>query len=137
MPTVLENDEIIGEGLVQKAPANTHEPGEHVAEVVSVKNVGPNKYNPEKDQFAFTFNLSDGGSTTMWVNKSFGFSKLNGFSKLAQLIAALTGTPEGDPRQRQYKLSEFVGRKMNVITELSEKGYPNIKAFAPHEEVDF
>jgi hypothetical protein len=127
-------EETLGEGIVSKGPTTEHVPGDYVATVLEVKNEGPNKYNPAKDQFRFKFQLDNGEETSLWVNKSFGFSEANGYSKLAQLVQSLTGIPCGDRRQKDITLSSLVGLRLNVITKLSKTGYANIDAFAPHIE---
>jgi hypothetical protein len=128
-------EEKLGDGIVSKGPTEDHVPGDYVATVLSVKNDGPNKYNPQKDQFRFEFELAPTGEkTSMWVNKSFGFSEANGYSKLAQLIQALTGIPCGDKRQKDVTLKSLQGLRLSVVTKLSKTGYANIDAFAPFIE---
>jgi hypothetical protein len=113
-------------------------PARYLAVVTNVENVGPSKFNPEKDQFQFEFDLEDDkgavvAHTSMWVNATLGFSKIFGHSKLSQLIQALTGIPCGEKGQRQLRIKELVGLKLWVQAEPNEKGYARIKEYEPYE----
>lgn len=121
-------EESLGAGLRAKVD---HTTGEHTAEVLSVKNIGPSKFNPEKNQAEFEFILGDGNKVRKWCNISFGKSAMTGYSTLAKLIEALTGIPCGDWRQSKLKPSDLIGRKMAVVTVLNDKGYPKIESFSP------
>ena len=128
------DDRELGSGVSNSTPKGVHVPGEHVAEIVSIKDAGISKYNPDKEQYEFDFNLSDGTSTRRWVNKSFGKSKLSGYSTLSRLVLAFTGIPLGDPEQRRVRFSQLLGKRATVITELSDEGYPRIVEFKPLDE---
>lgn len=63
---------------------------------------------------------------------SFGKNKQNGqYAAFASFIAAVTGIPMGDPRQRNITESDLMGRRARIVTVVTDEGYVNIESVAP------
>lgn len=136
MSSTTITQDAIGFGVAVKQEGE-HVAGDYNATLTDFKNVGPSKFNPEKNQIEMTFQLPDGSQTRMWVNQAFGYSKLAGWAKLAQVIHALTGILPGDKAQLSLKKSDLVGKSMRVTTETNDKGYARIVDFGIADSTAF
>ena len=73
---------------------------------------------------------------------SYGQSKETGrpWSAFAQFLAAATGIPGGDPRQRQIAPKHLINKRVSLCPVLTDTGYVNVKEItkcdgAPHAAV--
>lgn len=106
------------------------------ATVVKDANGNPKINDNGKHQVDVKFRIDDETTLNRRYTITFGKNSQTGdYAAFAKFLAAVTGIPLGDPRQKTVTESDLLGRRARIVTVVTDQGYVNIDSVAAPPKV--